>query len=189
MNNPAMLTSLVLLSLFAGNQEINQSNPQGVKSSGQGQFVCLPCGADCDNTLYDKPGTCTQCHMTLVNKSTVVHKNIQPDALCQMDGMDLVFLDVRSREEYNGTARDKFGRIRGAINIPVQELETRMKELDPYKNKNIVVYCSHSHRSPRASYLLTQKGFLQITNMQGGMSVWKELVKDKECNDAYYLKQ
>ncbi|MBK9570546.1 MAG: rhodanese-like domain-containing protein [Chitinophagaceae bacterium] len=53
----------------------------------------------------------------------------------------------------------------------------------------MVVYCSHSHRSPRASYMLTQNGFKHVTNMQQGMSVWKERVKDKACNQQLYVQQ
>jgi rhodanese-related sulfurtransferase len=127
--------------------------------------------------------------MNLVDRSTIVHKNIQPDQLCSFDKNKVVFLDVRTPAEFNGTAEDKFGAIKNAINIPVQELEARMNELEKYKDKEIVVYCSHSHRSPGASYMLTQKGFKHITNMLGGMSVWKDHVKEKKCNDALYVQQ
>ena len=101
----------------------------------------------------------------------------------------VIFLDVRTPEEFNGTAPDKFGAIKNAINIPVQDLQARMNELEKYKSSEIVVYCSHSHRSPRASYMLTQRGFKNVTNMQGGMSVWKEMVNQKECNDKLYQQQ
>jgi len=51
------------------------------------------------------------------------------------------------------------------------------------------VYCSHSHRSPRASYMLSQNGFKNVTNMLGGMSAWKESVKDKDCNQKLFISQ
>jgi len=153
------------------------------------KYTCLPCGADCDTMVYDKPGTCSHCNMSLIDRSTIVHKNIQPDQLCSLDKDKVVFLDVRTAEEFNGTAEDKFGAIKNAINIPVQELETRMNELEKYKDKEIIVYCSHSHRSPRASYMLTQNGFKHVTNMLGGMSVWKDLVKKNDCNERLYKAQ
>ena len=78
---------------------------------------------------------------------------------------------------------------KNAINIPVQELEKRMNELEKYKDKEIIVYCSHSHRSPRASYMLTQNGFKKVTNMLGGMSVWKDQVKKNDCNERLYKQQ
>jgi rhodanese-related sulfurtransferase/DNA-directed RNA polymerase subunit RPC12/RpoP len=153
------------------------------------QYSCLPCGSTCDTVVYNKPGTCTHCNMQLVNKKTIVHKNIQPEQMCSLDESKVIFLDVRTPGEFNGTAPDKFGAIKNAINIPVQELQTRINELEKYKNSEIVVYCSHSHRSPRASYMLTQNGFKSVTNMQGGMSVWKEKVSQKECYDKLYQQQ
>ena len=153
------------------------------------EYACTPCGSNCDDAVYSGTGTCSHCNMALVDKSSIVHKNIQPDKMCSLNEKNIVFLDVRTTAEFNGTAQDKFGAIKNAVNIPIQELEKRMNELEKYKDKEIVVYCSHSHRSPRASYMLTQKGFTHVTNMLGGMSVWKDEVKGKECNDKLYVKQ
>jgi rhodanese-related sulfurtransferase len=152
-------------------------------------YTCLPCGSRCDSAVYDKPGICSQCNMKLVDRSTIVHKDIQTGKMCSLNEQDVVFLDVRTPAEFNGTAQDKFGAIKNAINIPVQDLEARMKELEKYKDKEIIVYCSHSHRSPRASYMLTQNGFKKVTNMLGGMSVWKEQVKKNDCNEKLYKPQ
>ena len=153
------------------------------------EYVCTPCGSECDTAVHSEPGICKHCNMALVDKLTIVHKNIQPDKICSLNEENVVFLDVRTPAEFNGTAQDKFGAIKNAINIPVQELQARMSELEKYKDKEIVVYCSHSHRSPRASYMLTQKGFKIVTNMSGGMSVWKELVKQNDCNERLYKPQ
>jgi len=43
--------------------------------------------------------------------------------------------------------------------LPVQELEAKIELLAAYKDKEIIVYCSRSHRSPMASYIITQNGF------------------------------
>ena len=153
------------------------------------EYACTPCGSSCDDVVYSSAGTCSHCNMALVDKSTIRHKNIQPNEMCALDLTKVVFLDVRTAGEFNGTAAEKFGAIKNAINIPVQELTNRMKELEKYKDKEIVVYCSHSHRSPRASYMLTQKGFSHVTNMLGGMSVWKDQIKKNECNDKLYVTQ
>lgn len=152
-------------------------------------YTCLPCGSSCDTATYKSSGMCTHCHMQLVNKNSIVHKTIKPQQLCTIINKEILFLDVRMPEEFNGTAPEKFGAIKNAVNIPVQELQKRMSELEAYKNKAIIVYCSHSHRSPRASYMLTQAGFTNITNMSGGMSVWKEQVKDAGCNNKLYITQ
>jgi len=153
------------------------------------QYACTPCGSACDTTVHNAPGTCTHCNMALVDKSTIVHKSIQPDKMCSLNEKNIIFLDVRTPAEFNGTAEYKYGAIKNAINIPIQELPSRMNELEKYKDKEIIVYCSHSHRSPRASYMLTQKGFKNVTNMLGGMSVWKDLVKQNDCNERLYKTQ
>src|SRR5688572_27400626 len=101
------------------------------------QYACTPCGSECDATIYNEPGTCKHCNMALVDKATIVHKSIQPDKMCSLNAKNVVFLDVRTPAEFNGTAKDKFGAIKNAINIPVQELQARMKELEKYKDKEI----------------------------------------------------
>lgn len=142
-------------------------------------YQCMPCGADCDNDVYTKPGKCPHCGMDLVLKTTIYFKTIQPQDVCKYieTHPNVVLLDVRTREEFEGKANPDFGTLKNAINVPVQELENNISTLEPYKDKEIIVYCSHSHRSPRASYILTQHGFTNVTNMAGGMSV----MKDQRC--------
>ena len=184
MKNKVLTTAFVVLlvSVFGFSDGISKR---------ANEYTCTPCGAECDAAFYDSPGTCTHCHMPLVKKSTVVFKKVEPAQLCSFVAThkDVILLDVRTKAEFEGTATEKFGRLKNAINIPIQELEQRIAELRKYKNTEIVVYCSHSHRSPRASYLLNQYGFKKVTNMQGGMSVWKEQVKEKRCNTDLYIEQ
>jgi rhodanese-related sulfurtransferase len=141
----------------------------------KGEYQCLPCGSECDNETYAKPGTCSHCHMALVKKSTVTFNNIPVTEICKYIDQhpDVVLLDVRTKGEYEGR-RDHYGTLKNAINIPIRELEDRISELEKYKNADIVVYCSHSQRSPQASYLLTQRGFTKVSNLSGGMSVMKD---------------
>ena len=117
--------------------------------------------------------------MDLVEKSTVHFKTIESPMLCQYlaEHPGVVLLDVRTKEEFEGTANPDYGTLKNAINIPVQELQKNIAALASYKDKEIIVYCSHSHRSPQACYILTQNGFSNVTNMAGGMSV----MKDKAC--------
>lgn len=177
-----LISSFLVISLYSFSNKEKESSI-AIK------YSCLPCGSGCDSAVYDQPGTCSKCNMKLVDRSTIVHQNIQPDKMCSLDEKEVIFLDVRTPAEFNGEAEQKFGAIKNAINIPVQELEKRMNELEKYKDKEIVVYCSHSHRSPRASYMLTQNGFKKVTNMLGGMSVWKNVVKQNDCNERLYKPQ
>lgn len=150
-----------------------------VKKESTGKYQCIPCGSDCDEQTFAKPGTCSECHMALVDRSTIKFKTIEPSEICAYIAKhpDVILLDVRTKDEFEGKGDPDFGALKNAINIPIQQLETRLSTISHLKEKEIIVYCSHSHRSPRASYLLTQNGFTNVTNMGGGMSV----VKDKGC--------
>jgi rhodanese-related sulfurtransferase len=117
--------------------------------------------------------------MELVNKASIRFGSISTAAICQYikTHPSVVLIDVRTKEEFEGKADPDFGGLANSINIPVQELEKRIPTLSALKEKDIIVFCSHSHRSPRAAYLLGKNGFRKVNNMSGGMSV----MKDKAC--------
>ena len=146
---------------------------QQTSTKNKGQYKCIPCGFDCDKVIYNEAGKCSNCQMVLVKMSTITFKNIQPSEICTYIKKHpaTVLLDVRTKEEFEGKATPDFGSLQNAINIPVQELESQLASIRSLKKKEIIVYCSHSHRSPQASYLLSQNGFTKIINMAGGMSV------------------
>jgi len=82
---------------------------------------------------------------------------------------DYIFLDVRSLSEYES------GHIKGAINIPVSELEDRLDEIP--KDKHIIAYCNGSgcERSGRAAIILVNNGFSQVYDMTGlGVIEWEQ---------------
>jgi CRP-like cAMP-binding protein len=62
-----------------------------------------------------------------------------------------VFLDVRVPSEF------KEARLPGAINIPLNELRQRVRELD--KATCYVCYCSTGRRSSAATFILNQQGY------------------------------
>lgn len=136
-------------------------------------YQCMPCGYDCDAATYHKPGQCPHCNMQLVRKSGITFKSVKPSEICGYIEAhpNVVLLDVRTKEEFEGKISPQLGTLKNAINIPVQELESRLLSIAHLKNKEIIVFCSQSHRSPRASYLLTTNGFVNVTNMEGGLSV------------------
>lgn len=78
------------------------------------------------------------------------------------DGALLV--DVRSAGEFSG------GHIEGAVNIPVQELSSRVEELGD-KDEQIVIYCQSGGRSAMAKRLLERNGFSKVHDL-GGIGRW-----------------
>jgi len=76
-----------------------------------------------------------------------------------------LLLDVRSPSEFNS------GHLEGALNIPVGELQSRLKELGS-TDRSIVVYCASGMRSRSAQKLLQDNGFSQVHDL-GSMGNWK----------------
>lgn len=155
------------------------------------EYVCLPCGSECDKEIHDQPGTCQHCNMPFVDKATIKFADLTFEQLCTRLAANpkAILLDVRTPGEFNGITSDipSFGHFKNAININVEELESRVGELAKYKNQEVLVYCSHSHRSPRASYFLSTHGFKNVSNMAGGVSTLGE-GNDKECLNKIFVK-
>lgn len=70
-----------------------------------------------------------------------------------------ILVDVRTEMEFNN------GHIEGAINIPLDDLRNRLRELD--KNKEIIEYCQVGLRGYIANRILAQNGF-KVRNLTGG---------------------
>jgi rhodanese-related sulfurtransferase len=109
--------------------------------------------------------------MTLWSQKAQTYKLISPIETQWLAHQDssVLLLDVRTPEEYN----NDLGHVAGAMLIPVQELEKRMNELEPYKRKTIIAICRSGNRSGKAADLLTRHGFTAM-NMAGGMIRWNE---------------
>jgi phage shock protein E len=71
-------------------------------------------------------------------------------------------VDVRTTTEYAA------GHYTGATNIPLQELQKRLRDVGP-TNQPVVVYCRSGIRSAQAKQILLKAGFSDVTNA-GGLS-------------------
>ncbi|MBT3216448.1 MAG: rhodanese-like domain-containing protein [Candidatus Marinimicrobia bacterium] len=89
------------------------------------------------------------------------------------DNGEYVFLDVRTAKEHHVKA------IPNTPLVPVQELESRIGELEQYRNKKIVVYCRSGNRSGKATTILNKHGF-DAVNLSGGMIRWNGPVTSNE---------
>ncbi len=80
---------------------------------------------------------------------------------------NFVILDVRAVDGY------REGHLPGAINIPFEDLPTRMKELP--KNKEIISYCWNVTclLCTKAAYILASRGF-HAREMIGGIKSWQD---------------
>ncbi len=98
-------------------------------------------------------------------------KSITVDQLSQKIKSDsnLVVLDVRTPQELVGS----LGKIDGSINIPVQDLEKRISELNKYKKNEIAVICRTGSRSLKGTKILLKNGF-DVENVLGGMTEYRK---------------
>jgi adenylyltransferase/sulfurtransferase len=88
-------------------------------------------------------------------------------------GDDLLLLDVREPFEA------EIARIEGARLVPLGQLEHRLAELEPWREREIVVHCRTGGRSRRACELLRAKGFRRVSNLAGGIEAWSLEVDGK----------
>ena len=86
------------------------------------------------------------------------------------DGEERLLLDVREPNEYTGP----MGHVPGAILIPLGQLEGRLGEIEPYRDKPIVAICRSGGRSARATEILLSAGFDKVRNMTGGTLAWND---------------
>ena len=68
-------------------------------------------------------------------------------------------VDVRSEAEFRG------GGYRGAINVPLQVLATRLDRIP--KDRPVVVYCRSGSRSAMAARMLRKAGYADVSNAGG----------------------
>ena len=87
------------------------------------------------------------------------------------EGEDILILDVRTEEEFR-----KEGHIKGAVNLPLRELGTRLtrnrEELRKFNDTAVIIVCKVGGRSTSALWPLQRAGLKQARIMQGGMHRW-----------------
>lgn len=83
-------------------------------------------------------------------------------------GEQFALLDCRERDEYD------YVHIAGALFIPMSELQSRVAELDDYRERELIVYCHHGVRSLRVATWLAQQGFTSARSLSGGIDQWSQ---------------
>ena len=88
------------------------------------------------------------------------------------DLKDSYLIDVRTDIAY------KTKTIESAINIPIDEIRTRTAEIP--KDKKVILFCNTGYTSYCAARILMQKGFNNVYSLMGGITLYNEIVKNKE---------
>jgi rhodanese-related sulfurtransferase len=90
------------------------------------------------------------------------------EAVQLINRRDAVVLDVRDAGDYNA------GHIANARHIPEGQIADRMKELEKYKSRPIVVSCRTGTRSPVVTGMLRKSGFAEAFALRGGVTAWQQ---------------
>lgn len=81
-----------------------------------------------------------------------------------------LLIDVRSEEEYSG----KYGHIPSARWIPMLKLESRLGEIEEFRDKEVVTMCPGGGLSLVAVDILNEAGFRDVKSLKGGTDEWNQ---------------
>ena len=94
---------------------------------------------------------------------------VSPDTVkAAMDAHEqFILLDVRTPGEVSR------GKIAGSINLPTDEVVTRISEVVPDTHAKIYVYCLSANRSASVVAYMRSVGYTDVWNMQYGILGWR----------------
>jgi len=105
----------------------------------------------------------------LIQKVMVGAKDVSVQQAVQLiNRRDAIVLDVRDAAEFQS------GHVPNARHIPVAEMEKRLKELDKFKQRPLVVVCRSGPRAASACALLRKNGFAEVFTLKGGILGWSQ---------------
>ncbi|BFT31304.1 hypothetical protein D210916BOD24_24800 [Alteromonas sp. D210916BOD_24] len=105
-------------------------------------------------------------HSANANSQTSVAPS--PHVVERVANKEWLLLDVRSTEEFAQ------GHIPGAMNIPFDEIDHYLAELDTHKGKPIIIYCRSGRRARIAMKVLADLNFPDVMHLEGDVEGWSE---------------
>ena len=76
---------------------------------------------------------------------------------------ETLVIDVRDADAYAK------GHLANAVNIPFDDFEGKISDLEGYKDQTIVLICNTGNKSGKAAQMLVDKGFTKVYNAEDGM--------------------
>lgn len=117
------------------------------------------------------------------NQQTGIH--LEPQDFMEMkDREDVVVLDVRSNYEHN------VGKFKNAVTLDIEnfrEFPEKIKELEQYKGKKILTYCTGGIKCEKASALLLKEGFEDVYQLHGGIIKYGKEAGGKDFEGKCYV--
>ena len=104
---------------------------------------------------------------TLQRKLSNITELTPAQAVILINRQSPLVLDVREEAEFAA------GHIAEARNIPLAALNSRLAEIEAWKDQPLLVNCKAGGRSTQACALLHGQGFTKLHNLQGGLTAWQ----------------
>jgi rhodanese-related sulfurtransferase len=108
-----------------------------------------------------------------------IEELLPPDAKREIDGGEVVLIDVRDPERYSA------GHLQGALNVPSGEsardaheaaYADAVREVGASLDDRVILVCGEGNRSARtADALRREHGFIKVASIIGGSRLWSEL--------------
>jgi rhodanese-related sulfurtransferase len=77
-----------------------------------------------------------------------------------------VIVDIRDNKDFGN------GHIAGAVSMPLAAIDSRVGELEKYKDKPIVLVCKMGQTASAAGRKLKAQGYEDVRRLSGGMAEW-----------------
>lgn len=90
------------------------------------------------------------------------------EAVQLINRKDALVIDLRDTGEYEA------GHIAGARHVPEKQLTERLKDLEKFKGRPLIVACRTGTRSGVAVQVLRRNGFAEAVSLGGGVGAWEQ---------------
>lgn len=113
-------------------------------------------------------------------------KRLKPEQLNEFydSGKEFVIIDTRNDYE------SEIGKFKNALTPPLKtfrDWKEYVDNLDDFKNKTIITYCTGGIRCEKASAYLKEKGFADVYQLDGGIVTYTKDYPDKYWEGAIYV--
>jgi UPF0176 protein len=120
-----------------------------------------------------------------IDPTTKTGKHLEPKEFAEMMGRDdVVVLDVRSNYESG------LGRFKGAVAADIdnfRDFPEYIKNLEQYKDKKVMTYCTGGIKCEKASALLLEAGFKDVYQLHGGIIKYGKEMRGKDFEGNCYV--
>ncbi len=99
------------------------------------------------------------------------------------DDPNTIIIDMRNHYEY------EVGHFKNAIEIPSdtfrEQLPMALEMMQPYKNNNIIMYCTGGIRCEKASAYLLHNGFKNVYHLEGGVIHYARQIQEQQLESRF----